>query len=101
MATITEIDAHEQPTEDMRAKWKSWAKMEAKEAKDHERIDDPRKSPAESGFIQTSFITREQKREAFAQFGDAYADEAKEDTPVLYHPLLPGEPRHSCANSYW
>ncbi|KAJ6780180.1 hypothetical protein PWT90_04408 [Aphanocladium album] len=90
MATITEIDAHEQPTEQMRAQWKSWAKMDAKEANDHERIDDPRKSPAKSGFIQTSSITKEQKREAFSQFGDEYADEAKEDTPVLHHPLLPG-----------
>ncbi|OAQ97005.1 hypothetical protein LLEC1_05986 [Akanthomyces lecanii] len=90
MTTITEYDAHEQPTEEMRAKWKAWARMEAKDVKDHPRIDDPRKPTEESGFIRTSSITKEQRREAFSQFGAEYADEAKEDVTVLHHPLLPG-----------
>ncbi|OAA80781.1 oxidoreductase, 2OG-Fe(II) oxygenase family [Akanthomyces lecanii RCEF 1005] len=64
--------------------------MEAKDVKDHPRIDDPRKPPEESGFIQTSSITKEQRREAFSQFGEKFADEAREDVPVLHHPLLPG-----------
>lgn len=91
MATITEIDAHEQPADDLRAKWKSWAKMDAKEVRNHARIDDPLKPPAESGFIQVGSITKEQRREAFSQFGDQYTDEAKEDVAVLHHPLLPGK----------
>ncbi|KAM3504271.1 hypothetical protein MY10362_003658 [Beauveria mimosiformis] len=64
--------------------------MDAKQVKDHPRIDDPRKPPEESGFIQTSSITKEQRREAFSQFGEEYADEAQEDVAVLHHPLLPG-----------
>ncbi|EGX94636.1 oxidoreductase, 2OG-Fe(II) oxygenase family [Cordyceps militaris CM01] len=90
MAAITEIDAHEQPSDEMRAKWKSWARMDAKDVKDHPRIDDPRKAPEESGFIQTSSITKAQRRKAFSQFGQEYADEADEDIPILHHPLLPG-----------
>lgn len=90
MATITEIDAHEQPADELRATWKSWAKMEAKEVRDHARIDDPRKPPHESGFLQAGSITKEQRREAFSHLGEEYAEEAQEDVPVLYHPLLPG-----------
>lgn len=91
MTTITELDAHEQPTDELRAKWKSWAKMEPKEVRDHARIDDPRKSAHESGFLQVGIITKEQRQEAFSQFGAGYAAEAKEDVPVLHHPLLPGK----------
>ncbi|OAA69085.1 oxidoreductase, 2OG-Fe(II) oxygenase family [Cordyceps fumosorosea ARSEF 2679] len=90
MPTITELDAHEQPTAELRAKWKSWSRMDAKEVMNHPRIDDPRKPPVESGFTQTGTITKEQRRDAFSQFVEEFADEAKDDVPVLHHPLLPG-----------
>ncbi|TQV96662.1 hypothetical protein V2A60_002952 [Cordyceps javanica] len=64
--------------------------MEVKEVKDHPRIDDPRIFPERSGFVQASSITKEQRREAFSQFGQEYVDLATEDVAVLHHPLLPG-----------
>ncbi|KAM3534231.1 hypothetical protein MY4038_002471 [Beauveria bassiana] len=84
--------------------------MDAKQVKDHPRIDDPCKPPEESGFIQTSSITKEQRRVAFSQFGEEYADEAQEDVAVLHHALLPGKNssltppthtiHHSVSNKY-
>ncbi|EEY21811.1 conserved hypothetical protein [Verticillium alfalfae VaMs.102] len=35
MATITELDAHEQPSEEMRASWKSYSKLEAFHLRNH------------------------------------------------------------------
>lgn len=92
MSSINDIDAHEQPSDEMRAKWKSWSRMDAKELKANEaQLDDPRRPPEEAGFLQSGFISKDQRKEAFTTLDPAFAEEATDDVPLLYHPLLPGK----------
>lgn len=86
---ITDLDAHEQPSDCMKAKWKSYSKMDAKSFIDNTHIDDPRAPPSEAGFLQSGVIPASQLKEAFAQIDTSYSEPVS-DVPILYHPLLPG-----------
>ncbi|CRK12061.1 hypothetical protein BN1708_010317 [Verticillium longisporum] len=91
MATITELDAHEQPSEEMRASWKSYSKLEAFHLRNHPDIDDPRSEAQAKDYKVAGVIAAEKVASAFASVHPEPIDPSTiRDVPILYHPLLPG-----------
>lgn len=88
--TLAGLDAHEQPSDEMRAEWKGFTRLDKAILLEDPRIDDPRLPISESGFLKAGEISRSQIATAFSRLGDKYTEEAKSDAPILYHPLLPG-----------
>lgn len=90
-AEIAELDAHEQPSEAMRAIWKSYAKKSHEEMRNHPDIDDPRSERQSEKFQVAGVIPAERRSSAFLQVHKEPLDpSATKDVPILYHPLLPG-----------
>jgi hypothetical protein len=87
---LTELDAHEQPSDRMRAQWKEFSRKEPSEIIDNAQIDDPRAPLEQSGFVLFSSLPKEQVASSFAQLGPEYVKYAERDAPVIHHPLLPG-----------
>jgi|SRR5688572_10150241 hypothetical protein len=90
-----ELNAHEQPSTELRAEWKSIVKLTPSELADYTAIDDPRSPVSESGFRNADPITQKQLEAAFSALDPSLATLATKDSPVIYHPLLPGKQRHS------
>ncbi|RGP63133.1 hypothetical protein FLONG3_9994 [Fusarium longipes] len=87
---LTEIDAHEQPSDEMRAEWKRYMRQDHKSLMNDPRIDDPRAPLEGSGFRQVSTIPKEQVAHSFARLHPDLASEVESDVQVVHHPLLPG-----------
>jgi hypothetical protein len=87
---LDELDAHEQPSERMRAEWKSFARLEQPALQQDVRIDDPRLPLEQNGFEQAGILPASRLKQAFSQLGPEYPDLATTDTPIIHHPLLPG-----------
>ncbi|KAG8670023.1 hypothetical protein FPOAC2_09365 [Fusarium poae] len=87
---LTEIDAHEQPSDEMRAEWKSYMCQDHKSLLNDTRIDDPRAPLEESGFRKVSIISKEQVARSFARLHPDLTSEVESDVQVIHHPLLPG-----------
>lgn len=87
---LTEIDAHEQPSDEMRAEWKGYMRQDHKSLLNDPRIDDPRAPLEEYGFLQVSAISKEQIAKSFARLHPDLASEVNSDVQVIHHPLLPG-----------
>ncbi|OLN85257.1 Alpha-ketoglutarate-dependent dioxygenase abh1 [Colletotrichum chlorophyti] len=90
-AEIVELDAHEQPSEEMRARWKGYSRADQKDLIQGDVLDDPR-SPEQAGkFCVAGKITIDQLAAAFSHISpDAVDTSSLQDVPILYHPLLPG-----------
>ncbi|KAH6887536.1 hypothetical protein B0T10DRAFT_489906 [Thelonectria olida] len=88
--SLTELDAHEQPSDHMRAEWKGISRKEPSELVNDPRIDDPRAPLEQSGFVPFSSLPKEQVASSFAQLGPEYVKYAEADVPIIHHPLLPG-----------
>lgn len=95
---ITDLDAHQQPSDSMKAKWKSYSKMDASAFIDNTHIDDPRAPISETGFQEAGVITAAQLQEAFAHIDPTFSEPVS-DVPILFHPLLPGTTFH--LNEIW
>ncbi|KAJ4138944.1 hypothetical protein NW765_002840 [Fusarium oxysporum] len=89
-ANLSEIDAHEQPSDEMRAEWKSYMRQDHKSLLNDPRIDDPRAPLEESGFRQVSSLLKEQVAKSFAHLNPDFALQVEKDVPVIHHPLIPG-----------
>ncbi|KAF5658202.1 alkylated dna repair protein [Fusarium heterosporum] len=87
---LTEIDAHEQPSDEMRAEWKGYMRQDHKTLLNDPRIDDPRAPLQESGFRQISSVSKEQVAKSFAHLDPSLTSQAENDIPIIHHPLLPG-----------
>lgn len=85
-----ELDAHEQPSPELRAEWKSISRLTPADLEHYTAIDDPRAATLDSGFHHAEPIEREQLRSAFASLNPRLAELASGDSPVIYHSLLPG-----------
>lgn len=93
---ISELDAHEQPSDELRASWKAYAKTDHKLFRDHPDIDDPRSEAQRVEFVTAGTIPAERLAEALRHVHSEPLDPADvQDVPILYHPLLPGESRHA------
>ncbi|KAG5984821.1 hypothetical protein E4U55_003039 [Claviceps digitariae] len=89
--SLSDIDAHEQPSDEMRAEWKFFAKLDPSTlALQDPRIDDPRRPLSENSFRQAGQIGKGQIERAFAELDPELAGLAEGDVPVIHHPLLPG-----------
>lgn len=87
---LAEIDAHEQPSDEMRAEWKGYMRQDHKSLLNDPRIDDPRAPLQESGFRQISSVSKEQVAKGFARLDPNLTSQAENDIPIIHHPLLPG-----------
>ncbi|KAL7800897.1 hypothetical protein V8C43DRAFT_179575 [Trichoderma afarasin] len=87
-----DLDAHEQPSDQMKAEWKYFSRLDQNVLLKETPLDDPRLPIEESGFCLSGHIPRAQISEAFSHLGPEFAKEGAEDgdAPILYHPLLPG-----------
>jgi len=89
---ITELDAHEQPSDALRAEWKSFAKADQKDL-DYSKIDDIHDAEKIGQFCVAGVIPAEQVNRAFdSLYGDGGASQhhVQDDAPIYYHPLVPG-----------
>ena len=88
---ITELDAHEQPSDELRASWKAYSKTDHKIMVDHPDIDDPRSESQRKNYRTAATITADTLRESFEHIHKAPLMDDIQDVPILYHPLLPGK----------
>jgi hypothetical protein len=88
---ITELDAHEQPSDEMRAKWKSFAKAEQKELMRRDDIDDLDIPEKAAQFVVAGKIPVEKLGASFDSLQPGVSSTLDlKDAPIYYHPLLPG-----------
>lgn len=91
-AEISELDAHEQPSDELRASWKAYAKTDHKHMQDHPDIDDPRSDAQRDQFVTAGTIPAARLAEALGHVHPESLDPSTIlDVPILYHPLVPGE----------
>lgn len=88
---LTELDAHEQPSDEMRAEWKRFSRQDPRSFLTDDRVDDPRAPPDLAGFRSAGTLTQSQLAASFTHLDPELASQAESDAPILYHPLLPGE----------
>lgn len=90
---LTTLDAHEQPSDHMRAIWKSYAKAEKDHLLSGGDIDDLSVPAKAAEFQKAGVIPAEKLQSAFSSLvGDSSSvPQVEEDATILYHPLLPGE----------
>lgn len=88
---ISSLDAHEQPSDELRAKWKAYSKTEAADLSRHD-IDDLRISEKAAEFVLAGKIPTDQLRTSFDHLSPGLSSGLDlEDAPIYYHPLLPGQ----------
>jgi hypothetical protein len=96
-ADITELDAHEQPSDELRAKWKTYSKTEQNELIDSGDIDGLDSPEKAAEFRIAGAIPVERLRGSFAHIlpSDSTEFQVEKDAPIYYHPLLPGKSKPS------
>ncbi|KAL2264627.1 hypothetical protein VTJ83DRAFT_7137 [Remersonia thermophila] len=88
---ITHLDPHEQPSEELRAKWKAFARTEPKDLRSSD-IDDLHDPASAAEFVTAGTIPLATLNRAFGHIcpSDAPEYHASSDAAIYYHPLLPG-----------
>ncbi|KAH8587694.1 hypothetical protein B0O99DRAFT_601454 [Bisporella sp. PMI_857] len=89
---LTTLDAHEQPSADLKGTWKTYSRTDHSAFLSHPDIDDLSIPEKASEFCSAGHIPSEQLVSAFRHIeGDGW-DEEKivDDAPTLFHPMLPG-----------
>jgi hypothetical protein len=88
---LTTLDAHEQPSDELRTLWKKYSRTDHAEFANHPDIDElDVLNPGD--FQLSSHISKETLEESFQllQSNDQSTPQALEDVPIYFHPLLPG-----------
>ncbi|KAI1123266.1 hypothetical protein F5Y10DRAFT_56415 [Nemania abortiva] len=88
---LTTLDAHEQPSDELKALWKKYYRTDHAEFINHPDIDEL--DVANPGdFQHAGSIPSEKLKESFRLLqGDVQnVPEVTEDVPIYFHPLLPG-----------
>lgn len=88
--SLSDLDAHEQPSAELRAEWKAFTRLEPEVLLQDSRIDDPRAPASASGFLAAGSISKSQLSDAFQHIGVTDAHLPEDGARVIYHPLLPG-----------
>jgi hypothetical protein len=84
------LDAHEQPSSALRAKWKAFSRAETLNLLENPEIDDPRSSGQANRFRMAGTIPSARLTQAYDALQVRSGHALLEDVPILYHPLLPG-----------
>lgn len=89
---LQSFDAHEQPSDELRALWKSYHKTDHAKFVNHPNIDELPTPGKPGAFCSAGNIPVERLRSAFSQIeGNAWdPNQVVQDAPLYYHPLLPG-----------
>ncbi|KAI1177114.1 hypothetical protein F4777DRAFT_227466 [Nemania sp. FL0916] len=88
---LTTLDAHEQPSDELRALWKKYYRTDHAEFANHPDIDELDASKPRD-FQLAGNIPSEKLRKSF-QFLEDEGENGRcviEDVPIYFHPLLPG-----------
>lgn len=92
---IKDLDAHEQPSDELRAKWKTFSKAEPKDLLNNPNlnIDDLQIPERAAEFCLAATISVETLNRAFQHICPDNSPEfqATKDAPIYYHPILPGK----------
>lgn len=91
-AEIKSLDAHEQPSDELRARWKRYSKMEQADLFKSDEIDDLSSPEKAAGFVQAGEIKAEQIVRSFSHLHKerSHRLSVEQDAPIYYHPILPG-----------
>jgi hypothetical protein len=92
--SLTEIDAHEQPSEAMRAVWKGVSRTEAEHIAENLVVDDPREQVAQ--FRISGTIPRDRIAKAYKELSSELGSLEIQDAFIYHHPILPGGCIISC-----
>ncbi|KAI0395475.1 hypothetical protein F5Y17DRAFT_474366 [Xylariaceae sp. FL0594] len=89
---LTTLDAHEQPSDELRTVWKQYSRTEHAEFANHPDIDELDVSKP-GDFKIAGHIPAEKLRKSFELLqgnDDQEVPDITKDAPIYYHPLLPG-----------
>lgn len=89
---IKDLDAHEQPSEELRAQWKTHSKADQQHLIDSGDIDDLESPERATKFCLAGTIPVDRLNAAFKHVTppDATPVVAEKEAPIYFHPLLPG-----------
>ncbi|KAH6647912.1 alkylated DNA repair protein AlkB [Truncatella angustata] len=89
---LQELDAHEQPSDELRATWKSYYRTDHSGFVDHPDVDDFHTPDKAAELQQSGVIPADKLASAFQQVEGPHWDpnQVVQDAPVYFHPLLPG-----------
>ncbi|GAB1315636.1 hypothetical protein MFIFM68171_05846 [Madurella fahalii] len=90
---IKDLDAHEQPSDELRAKWKAFSRTDQEDLLKTKNIDDLQSAESAAEFCLAGTIPVETLNRSFRHLclDDTPAGlHASKDAPMYYHPLLPG-----------
>ncbi|SPQ23304.1 83c4cfc2-617d-49fc-8476-a7e94146864c [Thermothielavioides terrestris] len=88
---IKHLDAHEPPSDELRAKWKAFSRAEPNDLLNSGDIDDVLKPESAAEFCRAGAIPVDTLNRSFRHIcpTDAPEFQATKDAPIYYHPLLP------------
>lgn len=91
---LTALDAHEQPSDRLRAIWKAISKSDQDELLRGPEVDDPRSPDFLARLRQAGTIPAACISASFAHVTDpsSSSETGVEEAPIYYHPMLPGNP---------
>lgn len=91
---LTTLDAHEQPSDHLRAIWKGYAKTENVNLLSSGDIDDLSVPEKAAEFQKAGSISADSIRTAYTRLAgdDPSIALVDKDIDVLHHPLIPGKP---------
>ena len=86
------LDAHEQPSDELRAIWKAFSRTDQKDLLADDHIDELTVSGGSSDFRQAGSVSSAVLRAAYAHFLHCGEDniQVERDAGIFYHPILPG-----------
>ncbi len=98
---VAALDAHEQPSDELRAVWKSFSKAGDDGLATSSAIDDLQVPEKAAGFKLHDTIPSAVLNKAFSDFAqdDSCHVQVDCDAPIYYHPILPGAPSSLKAES--
>lgn len=89
---LQDLDAHEQPSDQLRATWKSYYRSDHGAFVDHPDVDDFHIPEKAAELHRSGVIPAEKLALAFRQIEgpDWNPNQELSDAPIYFHPLMPG-----------
>jgi hypothetical protein len=93
---LSSLDAHEQPSDQLKSTWKAYSKLEHRDFVNHADVDDLQVPKKAAEFCSAGTIPSEKIASACKSIeGEAWDDRPVDDAPIYYHPMLPGKSKMS------